>query len=174
MDTARRAASPRKGTTFTEIVVAAGLLGACMVPVVSLVTSSLREGATSREDILARRVLADIIERYKDSPLAELERIPARSGPAYTDDGVDDEAVATDPVLASRIRRLLAGGRSAGTRTRSALAGYGALARGFSLARTVTFQKDRYTSGRHALEARVKIVHSGRTREYTTTKLIVR
>lgn len=67
----------RNGFSLVEMVIAAALLGGCLIPVIGLSHRGLTEAESTREGVFARQALMDLCERYKAEEPAELARIAA-------------------------------------------------------------------------------------------------
>lgn len=70
------------------MLVAAAILGFCVVPVMAVSQRGVTEAAALRDELLSRQILIDLCERYKDADPPELLKVAAN--PAL---------IAADPLL---------------------------------------------------------------------------
>jgi len=163
-----------QGFSFTEILVAVALLALCLLPVMNLSTSTVRESSLSREDILARHLLMDLVERYRDSDLDELERLPVATTLSQVPPGQDDPEIARDPILKERTARLLASVHGA-SGTSEGLSAYRGIYGEILVSRSVGFEKNSLGPGRHLLTCAVRwSAKSGKNKYLEFGRLLVR
>lgn len=95
----------RDGFTMLEILVSSTLLVILLVPVVTLSQRGVTDAGATREDLLARKMVIDMCERFKRSKPEELRRFAA--APSLME---------SDPLLAGP--EILAAGTGAARLTR--------------------------------------------------------
>lgn len=162
------------GFSFVEIMVAVAILAVSLIPVVNLSTQAFRESGSSREDILARHLLLDLVERYKNASIPELGRLPASPADRTAVTG-DEGDVENDSVLRERTARLLGLARSVGSEGPRVFQSYGDLNRGMQIRRRAFFDKDSLGQGRHVLWCVVTWTSlSGHRRSVDFAKVVVR
>jgi hypothetical protein len=82
----RLAKGQRGGFSLTEIMVAAGLLTALLVPVLVFNQRGLIESGVTQEELLGRQLLMDLCERYKASSPDQLKQAANHPERFDTDD----------------------------------------------------------------------------------------
>jgi prepilin-type N-terminal cleavage/methylation domain-containing protein len=93
-------AAGRRAFTLVELMVGLGILAFCFMPVISHITAGNREVEWSREEILARHYLMDMVERYKGATLDELRALPPTE--SNIELGQDPDYLKKDPLLGDR------------------------------------------------------------------------
>ena len=93
---------PRRAFSLMELMVAVAILGFCFVPILTHSQATVAETEEAQEQVLARHFLIDMVERYRNSPVEELRRLP-KTEPT-TALGQEPEIVKSDAVLSDRDR----------------------------------------------------------------------
>lgn len=70
-------AHSRRAFSLIEAMVAVAVLACAVLPVVALSQRGVTEAAVLRDEVLARQLLIDLSERYKDADPEELARVAA-------------------------------------------------------------------------------------------------
>lgn len=92
----------RRAFSLMELMVAMAILAFCFVPILTHSQSTLAETEESQEQVLARHFLIDMVERYRNSPVEELRRLPKTEPTVPL--GQDPQIVKDDAVLSDRDR----------------------------------------------------------------------
>jgi len=134
------------GMSMIEIMMATAILASAFIPVVQYTRSSVREAGVSREEILARHYLMDMVERFKGSPVGELSEFPATEPSIPLGRENENSAIRHDAMLNDQERIASTMAAQRGTDDPESVGEQGVqffldLAKAMKLTRIVTFQE---------------------------------
>lgn len=92
----------RRAFSLLEIMVAMGILALCFLPILQHSQATIGETEQAQEQVLARHFLIDMVERYRNSPIEEIRRLPKTEPQVPL--GQEPPIVKEDAVLSDRER----------------------------------------------------------------------
>lgn len=92
----------RRAFSLLEIMVAMGIIALCFLPILQHSQATISETEEAQEQVLARHFLIDMVERFRNSPIEEIRRLP-KTEPNVTL-GQEPQIVKEDAVLSDRDR----------------------------------------------------------------------